>query len=134
MPRALYQKLGMKDDALWCILERPPHYFEILGDVGDVVFSETLLEQAHGVHFFAVRRQDLQERIEEMAQAIFPDGMLWLSWYKKSSKKWTDIDEDLIRSVIFPLGLVDVKVCAVDADWSGLKVVWRKERRNLNRS
>ena len=60
---------------------------------------------------------------------IKQDGMIWVSWPKKASKVRTDVTEDVIREIILPLGLVDVKVCVVDATWSGLKLVIRKENR-----
>lgn len=129
MSKPLYQKLGMKEDTEWCILNRPNHYFDILGGVQNVGFSEDLGDQIFGIHFFATRLKDLQDEIPALSEAIAKNGMIWISWYKKSSKKWTDIDEDLIRATILPLGLVDVKVCRVDDDWSALKLVWRKERR-----
>lgn len=119
----------MKPDQTWCLLQRPEHYFEILGDAQDVEFVEELLPAVNGVHIFAIERSVLEDQIEALGQAIHPGGMLWISWYKKSAKKETDIDEDVIRAVVLPLGLVDVKVCAVDTDWSALKIVWRKELR-----
>jgi len=79
--------------------------------------------------FFTTERAELERRIDGLGKAIFPDGSLWVSWPKKASKVPTDITEDIIRDVVLPLGLVDVKVCAVDDIWSGLKIVWRKERR-----
>lgn len=72
--------------------------------------------------------------LEEMAAALFrvvrPDGMIWISWPKKSSKVPTSITEDALREILLPTGLVDVKVCAVDETWSGLKFMIRKELRN----
>ena len=64
-----------------------------------------------------------------MQRAIFPDRSLWIAWPKKASGVSSDITEDTIREVALPEGLVDVKVCAIDATWSGLKLMWRKERR-----
>ena len=65
--------------------------------------------------------------VEELAQAIFPDRTLWVAWPKRASKVPTDITEDVVREVALPLGLVDVKVAAIDQTWSGLKLVWRRE-------
>ena len=78
---------------------------------------------------FVLDRTDLEARVPELGRAIFPDRTLWVCWPKKASKVSTDITEDVIREVVLPLGLVDVKVCAVSEVWSGLKVVWRKDRR-----
>ena len=99
-------------------------------------YSGTPLLQKLGVKpgaevtvFFTSERADLERRIDELGKAIFPDGSLWVSWPKKASKLPTDITEDVIREVVLPLGLVDVKVCAVDDAWSGLKIMWRKDKR-----
>ncbi|MEA3076589.1 MAG: hypothetical protein QOF60_1497 [Actinomycetota bacterium] len=78
---------------------------------------------------FFTDRAALEQRLPLLEQAIFPDGGLWISWPKKSSGVATDITEDTIREVALPRGLVDNKVCAVDETWSGLRLVWRKERR-----
>lgn len=80
-------------------------------------------------HVFVTERAELERAIEQLLPLLAPDGFLWISWPKKASKVETDITEDVIRDVALPLGLVDVKVCAVDATWSGLKLVIRKELR-----
>jgi hypothetical protein len=99
-------------------------------------YSGTPLLQKLGVKpgsdvivFFTTERAELEARIDALGQAIFPKGSLWIGWPKKASKVPTDITEDVIRDVVLPLGLVDVKVCAIDDIWSGLKIMWRKERR-----
>ena len=79
--------------------------------------------------FFTTERAELERRIDDLGKAIFPKGALWIGWPKKASKVPTDITDDVIRDVVLPLGLVDVKVCAIDEIWSGLKIVWRKENR-----
>lgn len=81
------------------------------------------------VHLFLVARADLEAMAEAVLGAIKRDGMVWVSWPKKASKVKTDITEDVIRAVLLPVGLVDVKVCAVDAVWSGLKMMIRRELR-----
>jgi hypothetical protein len=80
-------------------------------------------------HVFVTRRAGLEEAIGRLLPRLARDGFLWVSWPKKASKVPTDITEDAIRDVALPLGLVDVKVCAVDDIWSGLKLVIRKELR-----
>ncbi len=80
-------------------------------------------------HIFVTERSALEEAIERLLPLLAPSGFLWVSWPKKASKVPTDITEDTIRDVALPLGLVDVKVCAVDAIWSGLKLMIRKDRR-----
>jgi len=74
-------------------------------------------------------RRKLTNQLPRLISSIRQDGMIWVSWPKKASKVPTDVTEDVIRSVALPLGLVDVKVCAVDDVWSGLKLVIRKELR-----
>lgn len=80
-------------------------------------------------HVFVTRRADLEEHVARLRPLLAPDGFLWVSWPKKAARVPTDISEDVIREVALPTGLVDVKVCAVDGIWSGLKLVIRKEIR-----
>ena len=82
---------------------------------------------------FATARETLAGHVEELAPAIFPDRTLWVAWPKRASKVPTDITEDVVREVALPLGLVDVKVAAIDETWSGLKLVWRREHRPADR-
>jgi hypothetical protein len=81
-------------------------------------------------HVFVTSRVALEEAVHRLQPLLDPAGFLWISWPKRASKVPTDITEDIIRDVILPIGLVDVKVCAVDATWSGLKLVIRKELRS----
>ena len=81
------------------------------------------------VHLFAVERAKLKRALPLLMKRLSPAGMIWVSWPKKAAKVATDITEDVIRAEALPLGLVDVKVCAVDEKWSGLKLVIRKELR-----
>ena len=78
---------------------------------------------------FVTRRQALEKQVDELGQAVFPDRSLWIAWPKRSSGVTTDMTEDVVREVALPLGLVDNKVCAIDATWSGLRLVWRRELR-----
>jgi len=80
-------------------------------------------------HIFVARREDLVREIAALRQLLAPAGFVWVSWPKKAAKTDTDITEDTIREVALPLGLVDIKVCAVDEIWSGLKLVIRKSLR-----
>jgi hypothetical protein len=86
-------------------------------------------EGTQGAHIFVTERAVLERQITALRELITPDGFIWVSWPKKASKVPTDITEDTIREVALPTGLVDVKVCAVDAIWSGLKLVVRKSHR-----
>ncbi len=80
-------------------------------------------------HIFVTERKHLERQIVALRELIQPAGFIWVSWPKKAAKVPTDITEDIIREVALPIGLVDIKVCAVDDIWSGLKLVIRKERR-----
>jgi hypothetical protein len=78
--------------------------------------------------FFDARAK-LETRLPRLAEAIFPDGALWIAWPRRAAGHDSDIREDDIRALALPLGLVDVKVAAIDEDWSGLRLVWRRENR-----
>ena len=87
------------------------------------------LADADVVLVFTTARDELESRIATLGKAIFPDRSLWVAWPKRASKVPTDMTEDVVREVALPLGLVDTKVAAIDATWSGLRLVWRRERR-----
>jgi hypothetical protein len=80
-------------------------------------------------HIFVTERGELEAKLHQVMPLLEPSGFIWVSWPKKASKVPTDITEDVIREICLPMGLVDVKVCAVDAIWSGLKLVVRRELR-----
>ena len=84
-------------------------------------------------HVFITERATLEAKLHQLMPLLEPAGMIWVSWPKKASKVPTDITEDVIRDVCLPMGLVDVKVCAVDATWSGLKLVVRRQNRDVQR-
>lgn len=89
-------------------------------------------DPANGIdaaHVFVTERAVLERRLTALRSQIAADGQIWVSWPKQASKVATDVTEDTIRDIALPLGLVDTKVCAVDAVWSGLKLVIRKELR-----
>jgi len=80
-------------------------------------------------HIFVTERAKLEAKLRQLVPLLAPTGFIWVSWPKKASKVPTDITDDTIREICLPMGLVDVKVCAVDETWSGLKLVIRKELR-----
>lgn len=80
-------------------------------------------------HVFVSERDDLADQLARLRELLALDGMIWVSWPKKASKVPTTVTEDVVREICLPMGLVDVKVCAVDAVWSGLKLVIRKKLR-----
>lgn len=81
-------------------------------------------------HIFVTERADLETKLHQLMRLLTPSGFIWVSWPKKASKLPTDVTEDVIREICLPIGLVDVKVCAVDETWSGLKLMIRKEHRS----
>jgi hypothetical protein len=82
-------------------------------------------------HIFVTARENLEAKLHTLMRLIAPSGFIWVSWPKKASKQPTDITEDVIRDVCLPMGLVDVKVCAVDGTWSGLKLAIRRQNPNV---
>ena len=126
----LGKKLGYKAGFRACVKGEPDHYFEIIQPLpDDVAISSRFRKDVDLCHFFTMSRRKLTNQLPRLISSIRQDGMIWVSWPKKASKVPTDVTEDVIRSVALPLGLVDVKVCAVDDVWSGLKLVIRKELR-----
>jgi hypothetical protein len=113
------------------ILEAPPEIEAILGELPDgVTISHRLTGHRDLVLIFINRQADLASRLPGLINAITPNGMIWVAWPKRASKIETDMTEDVIREIVLPAsGLVDVKVCAIDQVWSGLKLVIRKELR-----
>jgi hypothetical protein len=126
----LPKKLGIKDTSRVGIFGAPPGMRETIGPLPDGVETTTVLRGALDVAIlFVTRRADLAKRFGPLAKAIAPAGGLWISWPKKSSGAPTDLDESVVRAIGPERGLVDVKVCAVDETWSGLKFVVRLEDR-----
>lgn len=126
----LVTKLGIKAGAVVVPLEAPGEYREWLGSLpAGVRFVQTVDSTVDIVHVFAVRRSKLTLHLQRLRTSIRPDAAVWVSWPKKASKVATDITEDVIRDIALPLGLVDVKVCAVTDVWSGLRLVIRKSER-----
>jgi hypothetical protein len=126
----LAAKLGFKAGLKVAVLGAPAHYRDLLRPLPDGVdLQSRLSKKLDGIHLFTQRRAKLAQGLPPAIRSIKQDGFIWVSWPKKSSGVATDITEDVIREVALPLGLVDVKVCAVDETWSGLKLVIRKALR-----
>ncbi|WP_420857593.1 hypothetical protein [Marivivens marinus] len=126
----LWKKLGLKAGMRATVIGAPDGYHETLLDGAPLVEWLGLGPGIAFVHIFARDRANLETNVQAALSRMDPDGMIWASWPKKASKVPTDITEDVIRDIALPLGLVDVKVCAVDDIWSGLKLVIRKELRS----
>ena len=126
----LAQKLGLKPGLRAWFLNMPDNVrAEIDRDAPPVERLQTPEPPVDFAHIFVTACAALDCELRMLLPLIARDGTIWVSWPKKASKVPTDITEDVIRAVALPLGLVDVKVCAVDETWSGLKLVIRKERR-----
>ena len=108
----------------------PKHYPSLLSPIPEgVAFGIRVTSKTDIVHVFSCRRAALGKELQLLRERIRPDAAVWVSWPKKAAKVDTDITEDVIRELCLPLGFVDVKVCAVDDTWSGLKLVIRKSLR-----
>ena len=128
--RSLVDKLGIKPGMRIAILGAPHGFRAALGALPDgVTVTATPRGTLPFVHFFTKQRSLLEKRFPALKRALAQDGALWVSWPKKSSGVATDLTEDVVRAVALAGGLVDVKVCAVDETWSGLKLVRRLKDR-----
>jgi hypothetical protein len=126
----LPKKLGIKPGARLHIVNGPENYQALLGDLPeDVAFVPQLRGKLDFIHLFTTSAEELAGRLAICRQRIVDNGIIWVSWPKKAAKVPTDVTEDVVRSLALPLGLVDVKVCAVDDTWSGLKLVIRVANR-----
>jgi hypothetical protein len=125
----LPKKLGFKPGMTAVFLDAPDHLDDLLGELEGVTVKRALRGHAEIVLCFVKQRRDLERRAARLRAAVAPDAMVWVCWPKKASKVVTDMTEDVVRDVLLPTGLVDVKVAAVDETWSALKLVVRKELR-----
>ena len=126
----LVKKLGIKENYRVRLIHAPDNIFDLLGEFPEgVKLYKNKSRDLDFIHLFAKDIKTFERYFLDLKDEIKKDGMIWVSWYKKASKIPTDMSEDVIRNTALSLGLVDVKVCAIDEKWSGLKVVWRKENR-----
>jgi hypothetical protein len=126
----LAQKLGIKAGQRVVMINAPANYSKLLAPLPEaVVFIQKATAGAGFVHLFISECKVLEKELKRLRKLIADTGILWVSWPKKSSGVATDVTEDVIREVALPLGFVDVKVCAVDEIWSGLKLMVRRENR-----
>ncbi len=124
----LIKKLGIKEDMRAAFRRAPANYFDLLGPLPDGLKTDAA-KSIDFTHVFYTERANFEAELPALMQAMDRDGMIWISWPKKASKVPTTMSENVVREVALPLGLVDVKVCAVDEIWSGLRLVIRKELR-----
>ncbi len=124
----LLKKLGIKPGAKCLVTDSPKEYWNWLSPLPEEVQIITK-GSADFIHVFATSRKVFEKQFITRKKQLTKDGMMWVSWPKKSSKVPTDLDENIIREFGLRNGLVDVKVCAVDEIWSGLKFVYRLQDR-----
>ena len=122
----LTKKLGIKEGFEVYFENTPAHYFTLFPDFPEVnVVENPNKESVDFIHLFCTSTNEFEKKSLELKTYLRKNGMFWVSWPKKSSKMNTDLSRDEIRRFLLANGLVDVKVCAVDEDWSGLKFVYR---------
>ncbi|MEQ1609935.1 MAG: DUF3052 domain-containing protein [Hyphomonadaceae bacterium] len=125
--KSLIAKLGWREGSKTIVVSPPGNYGELTDDA--VIVAKKTAPSSGSfefIHLFVRTAAELARDLPKLELRLASGGMIWVSWPKKTSKLFVDLTEDGIRKVCLPMGLVDVKVCAVDADWSGLKLYRRK--------
>lgn len=120
----LAKKLGIKEGSKIRVVNQPEDYFELFENMPanvEVLTDKKIKKDL--VHYFTKKAKDLHRDIISLKNEIEGNGMIWISWPKKSSKVETDLTEDIVRGIALANGLVDIKVCAIDETWSALKLV-----------
>ena len=126
----LARKLGIKPEARLGLVSAPDSFEEMLGELpAAVVVRRRLVGAFDVVVAFCTRRAELERRLSRWCASIDPDGGLWLAWPKRASAVATDLSDDIVRELGLAAGLVDNKVCAIDATWSALRFVYRRADR-----
>lgn len=127
---SLVKKLGIKPGFKVRFIDPPEHYFDLLeGLPANIEVLEEAVTGVDFIHYFTKQSAELESDLPALKREIVSNGTIWVSWPKKASRVATDVTEDVIRNLALSIGLVDVKVCAVDAVWSGLKLVIRVKDR-----
>jgi hypothetical protein len=123
--KTLTKKLGIESETKLLVINQPANYFDLMPDFpfGTEVFTDFSTQNIDIIHYFSKDYKDFETDLPKLKTQILKNGAIWISWPKKASKVTTDMDENKIRDLALEIGLVDVKVCAVDEIWSGLKLV-----------
>ena len=126
----LAKKLGFKPAYEVLLVDAPANYRKLVEPLPEgVKFVARLASTTDIVHAFVTRKSDLARSLKGFRAKLNPNGVVWVSWPKKSAGVATDVTEDTVRELALPLGFIDIKVCAVDETWSGLKLMVRKALR-----
>jgi len=126
----LAKKLGIKQASRMFLVDAPEDYALLLDPLPqDVRFDSHPSHVIDIAHVFVTRKEDLKEHLVTLRNQLKPNAVVWVSWPKKAAKVPTSVSEDTVRELALPLGFVDIKVCAINEIWSGLKLVVRKELR-----
>ncbi len=121
----LVRKLGIREGMTLLVVDAPVRYDALVPELPPGVTLREDVGPADIAHVFVTRGAGLRERLRALGECVRPNGAVWVSWPKKAAKLPTDLTEDVVREAALAAGLVDVKVCAVDETWSGLKLVFR---------
>lgn len=129
--KTLVEKLGIRGGIMASIINAPENYQQLLGELPqNITLSPDLNDGVEFIHFFTKSHAELVQIFPRLKKALNLKGMLWISWPKGASKVPTDLKENAVREIGLANGLVDVKVCAIDENWSGLKFIYRiKDRK-----
>lgn len=126
----LEKKLGLKGGFKIRLINQPEYYYTLFSDLpSDIKELTDIKGRKDFIHYFALSKAQLEEDIKQLRKEIEDNGMIWISWHKKTAKIETDLSETIIRNIALNNGLVDVKVCAIDETWSALKLVIRLKDR-----
>ena len=126
----LAKKLGIRAGDTVALVGAPDGFEDELEGLPDgVALRRRTGGKAQVVLLFTTKARELERRFPTLAKSVWPAGSVWVAWPKRSSGVATDLDENRLRDIGLPHGLVDNKVCAVNDVWSGLRFVWRKENR-----
>lgn len=126
----LIKKLGIKEGAQVMLVNPPANYFKLIGQLPKGALIVTGKKVGIDfIHLFVKSAEELELYLPALRERLASNGIIWISWYKQAAKIPTDVTEDTIRKAALSIGLVDIKVAAIDDIWSGLKLVIRKENR-----
>ena len=125
----LARKLGIKKGFKLQLFNAPKHYFDLFSDLPEEIEVIESAPETDFIHLFCTTFEELQSIVPKFKEDLKKDGLMWVSWPKGKSTIPTDLKRDMIRTYLLDIGLVDVKVAAIDEDWSGLKFVYRKKDR-----